>query len=40
MQGRSTTLLDILNIALGMLGVDPVTDYDTTNSTAADKAKR
>ena len=40
MQGRSQTLLDILNIALGMLGVDPVTDYDNTNSTAADKAKR
>lgn len=40
MQGRSTSLLDVLNIALGMLGVDQVYDYNTTNSTAADKAKR
>lgn len=40
MQGRSTTLLDILNLSLGFLGVDPVTDYDNTGSTAADKCKR
>jgi len=40
MQGRSTSLLDILNLSLGFLGVDEVTDYDTPNSTAADKCKR
>jgi len=39
-QGRSTTLLDILNLSLGFLGVDEVADYDITNSTAADKCKR
>ena len=40
MQGRSTSLLDILNLSLGFLGVDEVADYDITNSTAADKCKR
>jgi len=40
MQGRSSTLLDILNLSLGFLGVDPVADYDNTGSTAADKCKR
>jgi hypothetical protein len=40
MQGRSTSLHDILNIALAFLGVDEVDDYDITDSTAADKAKR
>lgn len=40
MQGRSTSNLDILNLALAFLGVDEVTDFDVTNSKGADKVKR
>jgi len=40
MQGRSTSLLDILNLALGLLGCEPVDDYDDTGSKSADKVKR